>query len=389
MTAARPDDDIGILHADLDAFYASVEQRDDPALRGRPVVVGGGVVLAASYEAKALGIRTTMPGRQALRLCPGLIVRSPRFAAYSEASRAVFTIFHDITPVVEALSIDEAFLDVSGLRRLSGPPLTIAQALRRRVLDEAGLPISVGIARTKYLAKVASALSKPRGLLVVAAAEERRFLHALPVERLWGVGQVTAEALRRAGWATVADLAHADPTAVEAAVGPAAARHLLGLAHGRDARRVDPHVSRRSIGAQQALGPATRSLDRIDAALLELVDRVAGRLRRAGRTARTITLRLRFGDFRRSTSSSTVPVPTQDTGELVLAARRLLLTRGADIERDGLTLVGIALSGLDGHGAQLTLPFDDRETGRLDAVVDAVHERFGGAALRRAVHVRE
>lgn len=389
MPPALPDDDIGILHADLDAFYASVEQRDEPALRGRPVVVGGGVVLAASYEAKALGIRTTMPGRQARRLCPDLIVRPPRFAAYSEASAAVFAIFHDITPVVEALSIDEAFLDVSGLRRLTGHPLTIAGALRSRVQDEVGLPISVGIARTKYLAKVASALSKPHGLLVVPAAEERRFLHALPVERLWGVGRVTSGALHRAGWSTVADLAHADPSAVEAVVGPAAARHLLDLAHGRDTRRVDPHVSRRSIGAQQALGRATRSLPDVDAALLELVDRVARRLRRARRTARTVTLRLRFGDFRRSTSATTLSVPTHETSELLTAARRLLLTRAADIAREGLTLVGIALSGLDDHGEQLTLPFEDRDPGRLDAAVDAVHERFGSAALRRAVHVRE
>lgn len=374
----------GVLHADLDAFYASVEQRDEPSLRGRPVIVGGGVVLAASYEAKARGVRTAMPGRQARRLCPEAVVRSPRFEA-----RAVFAIFRDVTPVIEPLSIDEAFLDVSGLRRLRGPALPIAAALRERVRAEVGLPISVGVARTKYLAKVASALSKPEGLLLVPRESELTFLHALPVERLWGVGDVTAQSLHQAHIRTVADIARTDEAELAAVIGPAAARHLSALAHGRDPRRVDPGVRRRSIGAQHALGPPARSEREIETVLLGLVDTVSRRLRAAGLTARTVTLRWRFGDYRRATSSRTLRVPTHDTGEIARVAAALLGERSRDIRRDGLTLVGVALSGLDHHGAQLALPLDGEPDPRLDDALDAVRQRFGTGAVRRAVHVRE
>ncbi|MFD1860859.1 DNA polymerase IV [Aeromicrobium camelliae] len=379
----------GILHADLDAFYASVEQRDEPSLRGRPVIVGGGVVLAASYEAKARGVRTAMPGRQARRLCPEAVVRSPRFEAYTAASRAVFAIFRDVTPVVEPLSIDEAFLDVSGLRRLRGPALPIAAALRDRVRVEVGLPISVGVARTTYLAKVASALSKPEGLLLVPRESELTFLHALPVERLWGVGDVTARSLHQARIRTVADIARTDEAELAAVIGPAAARHLSALAHGRDPRRVDPGVRRRSIGAQHALGPAVRSEREIETVLLGLVDTVSRRLRAGGLTARTVTLRWRFGDYRRATSSRTLRVPTHDTAQIARVAAALLGERSRDIRRDGLTLVGVALSGLDRHGAQLALPLEGEPDPRLDDALDAVRQRFGTSAVRRAVHVRE
>lgn len=375
-----------ILHADLDAFYASVEQRDDPRLRGRPVIVGGGVVLAGSYEARARGVRTAMGGRQALRLCPDAIVVPPRFDAYVDASRAVFAIFHDTTPVVQALSIDEAFLDVSGLRRLRGPALPIARELRERVQAETGLPISVGVARTPYLAKVASALAKPDGLLAVPIDGELQFLHALPVERLWGVGDVTATKLHAARVRTVADVARLTPGELVTIVGKATGHHLHALAHGQDPRNVQTTTSRRSIGAQHALRSG-RPFAEADIALLALCDKVGQRLRRAKRTAATVTLRLRFGDFRRSTSSRTLPRPTESTSQISEVARGLLLARRTEIETEGITLVGVALSGLDGHGAQLALPLEGEADPALDATLDAVAQRFGTAAVRRGSHV--
>ena len=243
-----------ILHADLDSFYASVEQRDDPALRGRPVIVGGGVVLAASYEAKAYGVRTAMGGRQARRLCPHAIVVSPRMSAYSQASDAVFEVFHDTTPLVEPLSVDEAFLDVSGLRRVSGTPVEIAARLRAQVRDRVGLPITVGIARTKFLAKVASQEAKPDGLLLVPPDRELAFLHPLPVRRLWGVGVKTAEKLHVHGIETVADVAELGESTLAAMVGGAMGRQLFALSRNIDRRRVVTGVRRRSVGAQRALG---------------------------------------------------------------------------------------------------------------------------------------
>src|SRR5512134_1665558 len=243
-----------ILHADLDAFFASVEQRDDPCLRGRPVIVGGGVVLAASYEAKAFGIRTAMGGRQARRLCPHAVVVPPRMSAYSDASKAVFAVFEDTTPLVEGLSIDEAFLDVRGLERLAGPAPEIAAQLRRRVLEEVGLPITVGIARTKFLAKVASGVAKPNGLLVVPPEDELGFLHPLPVERLWGVGRVTSAKLHDRGLHTVGQVAALDEAMLVHLLGRASGRHIHALAHNRDPRRVRTGLRRRSIGSQRALG---------------------------------------------------------------------------------------------------------------------------------------
>ncbi|HEY6696390.1 MAG TPA: DNA polymerase IV [Solirubrobacteraceae bacterium] len=374
-----------ILHADLDAFYASVEQRDDPELRGRPVIVGAGVVLAASYEAKARGVRTAMGGRRARQLCPDAIVVSPRFPAYVEASKAVFEIFDDTTPLVEGLSIDEAFLDVRGLRRISGTPRQIALRLKARVLEEVGLPITVGVARTKFLAKVASGVAKPDGLLVVPPSGELHFLHPLPVERLWGVGPKTSEKLHEAGITTVGEVARlAEETLVDL-VGRAAGRHLHALAHNRDPRRVEVGRRRRSIGSQRALGRGRRSPDELDAFLVGLIDRVARRLRRARRVFRTVVLRLRFDDYTRVTRSHTLPEPTDQTDAALATARALLAAALPLIERKGITLIGVSLSNLEDTDEQLVLPFE-RKTA-LDAVLDRVRERFGSAAITRGVLV--
>jgi DNA polymerase IV len=373
-----------ILHADLDAFYASVEQRDDPDLRGRPVIVGAGVVLAASYEAKAYGVRTAMGGAQARRLCPRAAVVKPRMSAYSEASKAVYRVFEDTTPLVEGLSIDEAFLDVRGLRRLSGTPIEIAVRLRRRVRERVGLPITVGVARTKFLAKVASGVAKPDGLLVVQPDRELAFLHPLPIERLWGVGPVTARKLRELGITTVGQVARIPEGVLVSILGRAAGRHLHALAHNRDPRPVDVRRRRRSMGSQRALGRSPRSPDAVEADLAALVDRVTRRMRDAGRVGRTVVLRLRFDDFSRATRSHTLARATAQTQTILGTARGLLKTAMPMIERDGLTLVGVAVANFDDGGAvQLTLPLDRRDA--LDAALDEVRERFGPAAVTRAV----
>ena len=375
-----------ILHADLDSFYASVEQRDDPRLRGRPVIVGGGVVLAASYEAKRRGVRTAMGGSEARRLCPQAIVVSPRMSAYTEASKAVFEIFNDATPLVEGLSIDEAFLDVRGLRRISGTPEEIAKRLKRDVLEHVGLPITVGVARTKFLAKVASAVAKPDGLLVVPPDGELEFLHPLPVERLWGVGPVTASKLHACGIAKVGEVARLDEEQLCSLLGRAAGRHLHALAHNRDPRRVVVGRRRRSMGAQRALGRKLRTREALDAVLVGLVDRLTGRLRKAERVCRTVTLRLRFDDFTRATRSHTLLESTDRTDAVLALARELLAAMMPTIEEKGLTLVGITLGNLENDGAvQLALPFDRRGAGALDAALDDVRERYGAEAITRAV----
>ncbi|HXV33503.1 MAG TPA: DNA polymerase IV [Gaiellaceae bacterium] len=375
-----------ILHADLDAFFASVEQRDDPALRGRPVIVGGGVVLAASYEAKAYGVRTAMGGRRALRLCPHAVVVPPRMAAYSEASKAVFRVFEDTTPRVEGLSIDEAFLDTRGMERLSGSPAEIAARLRCEVRERVGLPITVGVARTKFLAKVASGVAKPDGLLVVPPDGELAFLHPLPVERLWGVGPVTAGRLHRLGIATVRQVAEFPEAALITILGRAAGRHLHALAHNRDPRPVERRRRRRSIGSQRALGRRPRSAGEIDAVLVGLVDRVTRRMRAAGRAGRTVVLRLRFDDFSRATRSQTLSRATAETQSILAAVRELLRTAEPEIARRGLTLVGLAVTNFDdGRMRQLELPFAAPGWNALDAALDEVRERYGADAVMRAV----
>ena len=355
-------------------------------LRGRPVIVGGGVVLAASYEAKAHGIRTAMGGRQARRLCPQAIVVPPRMSAYAEASKAVFRVFDDTTPLVEGLSIDEAFLDVRGMARLAGTPQQIAVELRRKVLELVGLPITVGVARTKFLAKVASGVAKPDGLLVVPTDGELAFLHPLAVERLWGVGPVTAAKLRARGIATVGQVALLPPETLVAMLGPGVGRHLHALAHNRDPRPVRVGRRRGSIGSQRALGRSPRSQADVDAAVIGLVDRVTRRLRAAGRVGRTVVLRLRFGDYTRATRSHTLPHATAQTEAILAAARGLLAASLQEIERRGLTLVGVAVTNLESEDAvQLALPFDAASRDALDAALDEVRARFGTNAVTRAV----
>jgi DNA polymerase-4 len=371
-----------ILHADLDAFYASVEQRDAPQLRGRPVLVGGGVVLAASYEAKARGVRTAMGGRAALALCPDAVVVPPRMSAYSEASRAVFAIFEDTAPTVEGISIDEAFLDVRGLEHIAGLPSEIAARLRSRVRDEVGLPITVGVARTKFLAKVASAVGKPDGLLIVPLGEELRFLHPLAVERLWGVGRVTAAKLRARGITTVGEIAAMEESMLVGIVGRAAGRHLHALARGHDPRPVQTRRRRRSIGAQRALGRRPRPRHEIAASLTALVDRTTRRLRAARRLCRTVVLRLRFGDYARATRSHTLSEATDHTPTILAVALGLLRAAGELIARRGLTLIGVALGNLADRGAvQLELPLDKAR--HLDTTLDEVRDRFGAGAITR------
>ena len=375
-----------ILHADLDAFYASVEQRDDPRLRGRPVIVGAGVVLAASYEAKAFGVRTAMGGAHARRLCPRAVVVPPRMSAYSEASRAVFRVFDDTSPLVEGLSIDEAFLDVRGMERIAGTPLEIAARLRRDVREQVGLPITVGVARTKFLAKVASGVAKPDGLLVVPPDGELAFLHPLPVERLWGVGPATAKKLHERRISTVGEVARLDEAVLVAMLGRASGRHLHALAHNRDPRPVVVGRRRRSIGSQCALGRSRKTPDAVDAVLVSLVDRVTRRMRLAGRVGRTVVLRLRFGDFSRATRSHTLERPTAHTQTILSTARWLLAGATPEIERRGLTLVGVAVANLDDDGAlQLVLPLDRFSGSALDAALDEVRRRFGSTAVTRAV----
>jgi DNA polymerase IV len=376
-----------ILHADLDAFFASVEQRDNRALRGKPVVVGGGVVLAASYEAKAYGIRTAMGGRHARRLCPQAIVVPPRMSAYSEASKAVFEVFEDTTPLVEGLSIDEAFLDVRGLERLAGEAVDIAARLRWRVRDEVGLPITVGVARTKFLAKVASGVAKPNGLLCVPPENELGFLHPLPVERLWGVGRVTAAKLHDRGLRTVGQVAALDEAVLVYLLGQASGRQLHALAHNRDPRRVQTGRRRRSIGSQRALGRRPKSFEEIDSSVIAIVDRVSRRLRSARRRCRTVILRLRFDDFTRATRSLTMPRLTDQSQEILSAARALLAASQPLIEQRGITLVGLSLTNLeDTDPLQLTLTEDWRPHA-LDAALDQVKDRYGSAAITRAVLV--
>jgi DNA polymerase-4 len=374
------------MHADLDAFYASVEQRDNPRLRGRPVLVGGGIVLAASYEAKACGVRTAMGERQARALCPDAVVVPCRFDAYVEASKAVFDVFRDTTPIVEPLSIDEAFLDVRGLRAIRGTSVAIATQLRADVRDKVGLAVTVGVANTKFLAKVASGVGKPDGLLVVPVGGEIDFLHPLPVRRLWGVGAVTETKLHAYGVTTVAQVAELDERTLVAMLGLASGRHLHSLAHNRDPRRVDTGRRRRSIGAQSAFGRRRMSDADLDARLLMLVDRVCRRLRAANRVCRTVTLRLRFYDFTRATRSYTLPAPTADTFAVLVALRRLFAENAALIREQGITLLGVTLANLDSADAmQLELPFRRRSDTDLDTAVDRVRDKYGTKALSRGV----
>jgi DNA polymerase-4 len=376
--------EVTILHADADAFFASVEQRDDPRLRGRPVVVGGGVVMAASYEARAFGIRGGMGGRRARRLCPHVEVVQPRFSAYIEASKALFDVFRASAPKVEGLSLEEAFLDVSGLERISGTPREIAMRLKREVREQVGLPITVGLARTKVLAKMASRAAKPDGLLVVEPDQELAFLYPLPVEALWGVGTATAKKLRDRGIASVGQLAELRQEDAIAILGRAAGRHLHAIARNRDPRRVRPNRRRRSIGSQSALGRRRKSRAELESVIVTLVDRVSRRMRAAGRSGRTVTLRLRFDDFSRSTRSRALAEPTAATEPILATARALLSAAMPALEQRGCTLLGVTVTCLEQDSGQLALPLERRDARALDSALDELHDRFGPGAVTRA-----
>lgn len=375
-----------ILHADLDSFYASVEQRDDPRLRGRPVAVGGGVILAASYEAKRRGVAAPMAEHLARRCCPDLVVVPPRFDAYTEASRQVFDVFHDTTPLVEGLSIDEAFLDVGGLRRIAGEPVDIARRLRAAVAERVRLPITVGVARTKFLAKVASGVAKPDGLLVVEPDREIEFLHPLPVGRLWGVGPVTERKLHDRGIRTVGEVASLAEAHLVAMLGPGGGRHLHALAHNRDPRPVEVGKRRGSIGSQSALGRGPKSFETLEALLLGIVDRVTRRMRRADRIGRTVTVRFRYDDFTRATRARSLVAPTAATEIIAEVALSVLRAERATITERGLTLVGLSVGNLastEREPEQLLLPFGRKDRSQLDDTMDELRDRFGAGALVR------
>lgn len=375
-----------ILHADLDAFFASVEQRDDPSLRGKPVLVGGGIITAASYEAKSRGVSTPMGQAQALAICPDGIVLPPRGDAYSAASKEVMAILHEFSPTVEKISIDEAFMDGAGMEHIHGTPRQIAEKIRAAVRERAGLGITIGVARTKFLAKVASGAAKPDGLLVVEAEDEIDFLHPLPIEAVWGVGRVTSKKLRRRGIKTVGDIATTDVDTLCTVLGSSAGRRLHALANNQDPRQVAPRERRKSIGAQRAISKQPRTRAELESIIGSLVDRVSPRLRRADRSARTVVLSVRFGDFSRITRSKTLPAATTNSEEIYSALKELLAPEMDQIHELGITLIGISLANLD-DGAQLELAFDGPGHNEIDAMVDAVKERFGKDAIRRGAMV--
>ncbi|WP_354702069.1 DNA polymerase IV 1 [Paraconexibacter sp. AEG42_29] len=348
-----------ILHADLDAFFASVEQRDDPRLQGRPVIVGGGVVLAASYEARAHGVRSAMGGRRAQQLCPQAIVVPPRFEAYVAASREVFTILDALAGRVEHASIDEGYIEPGGEPLTTDGVREFASGLRRAVRDRAGLPISIGAAPSKVVAKIASAMAKPDGLLVVEPDGVLDFLHPLEVDRIPGVGPATGERLNAHGLVTVGDLAAAGEAALVEVLGKAGGRRLHAIAHGRETTRLQTTRRRRSYGAQRALGRRRLTDEELQEALDGLVERVANRMAARGARGRTVVLRLRYADFERGTRSYTLPRATGDARALGRVAATLLRDAARTIEQRGVTLVGVTISGIErDDDGQLVLPLD-------------------------------
>ncbi|WP_238007707.1 DNA polymerase IV [Dactylosporangium sp. AC04546] len=383
-------DDTGctVLHVDMDAFYASVEVRRRPELRGKPVIVGGagprGVVSAASYEARKFGVRSAMPGSRAQRLCPHAVFLPPDFAAYTEASRAVMAIFRDVTPLVEPLSLDEAFLDVAGARRLLGRPAEIAALIRRRVAEEQRLTCSVGVAPTKFMAKLGSTRAKPDGMVVIPADRVLEYLHPLPVAAVWGVGEKTAETLQRLGLKTVADLAAAPVGMLRAAVGDAAAVHLHELSWGRDPRRVISEHVEKSIGAETTFDVDVSNLSIIRRTMLALSTKVAQRLRHAGHAGRTVSVKIRLADFQTLSRSRTIEVPT-DVSREIFEIGWSLFQAARPGER--IRLIGVRVEGLvqaDGAPRQMTL--GERDHGWRDAerAADAVAARFGSGLVKPA-----
>ena len=384
-----------ILHADLDAFYASVEQLLVPSLRGKPIAVGGGVVLAASYEAKAFGIRSGMSGRRARELCPQLIFVGGHFKDYQRLGDAAIDVLNDFTPLVERISIDEAFADVAGCTHLFGPPVEIARAIRRRVREELGLPISVGVARTKHLAKIASQVAKPDGLVVVDPDTELKFLRDLPVELMWGVGRVTRARLADIGVLTIGQLAQTPGWSLERLLGPAASEKLTALAWNRDPRRINTRRHARSAGAQSALGRKPAQERIFIPTLRHLADRVASRLRAKSRPGRTVTVRVRFADLRSVTHSVTLNAPVSATAILAEVAEELVrsvLARHPD--EKSISLLAISVSHLEKLAdLQLELPLglegEERRPGTkrgmtrwmADRAVDMIRDRFGWEAV--------
>lgn len=384
-----------ILHADLDSFYASVEQLLDPSLRGKPIAVGGGVVLAASYEAKVFGVRGGMAGRRARELCPRLVFVSGHFKEYQRLGDAAIKVIHDFTPLVERISIDEAFLDVAGCTHLFGSPADIAQTIRQRVRAETGLPISVGVARTKHLAKIASQVAKPDGLVVVDPGRELEFLHPLPVELMWGVGPVTKTRLAELGVHTIGQLAQMPGRSLEGLLGPAAGEKLSELAWNRDPRRIRAHRRSSSAGAQSALGRKPAEERVFVPVLRHLADRVATRLRAKSRPGRTVTIRVRFADLRSVTRSITLDAPISATAILAKMSEQLVRTVLADHpDERAISLLAISVSHLEQQSdLQLELPLglegDERRPGTrrgmacwmADRAVDAIRDRFGWEAV--------
>lgn len=382
-----------IMHADLDAFYASVEQMLDPSLKGRPVLVGNGVVVAASYEARAYGVRAPMPTRDALDMCPRAVVVDGHFSLYLEMSSQVMAIFEDATPVVEQISVDEAFLDVSGTAHILGPPSAIARAIRRRVRSEVGLPLSVGVASTKFLAKIASARAKPDGLVVVPVGSELDFLHPLPVEALWGVGRVTALKLHRLGVQTIGELAELSQDSLSPLLGRASSLALRSLAWNHDPRPVQGGRRSGSVGSQQALGRGLDDREAMRSVVKGLADRVGRRLRSKGRSGYTLTVRARFPGPKLATRSHTLPSPTSSTAALA-ALGDDLLERALAANGERVTLIGLSVSNLTDTGSvQLELELDgghalrsgstaDQSGRRIDERVDEVRRRFGSGSLR-------
>ena len=382
-----------ILHADLDAFYASVEQLLNPELRGRPVLVGGGVVVAASYEARAFGVRAPMPTRDALRLCPRAVVVEGAFGRYLELSDQVMAIFEDATPVVEQISIDEAFLDVSGTTHLLGKPSDIARELRRRVRDEVGLPLSVGVASTKFLAKIASARAKPDGLVMVDFGTELAFLQPLPVEALWGVGRVTASHLHRLGIGTIGELAEVDSSALAPVLGRGNSGALRALSRNQDPRPVRGGRRAGSVGSQQALGRGLSDVEEMSVVVLGLADRIGRRLRAQDRSGSTLSVKVRFPGPRLVSRSHTLPSPTSSTAALANLGAELVRRAFEAGEAEPVTLIGLSVSNLTtdqhlppefeiDHGDVLRAgSVEDLRRRSIDKSVDEVRERFGGESV--------
>jgi DNA polymerase-4 len=390
-----PPDDTGctVLHVDMDAFYASASLVDRPELRGRPVIIGGSgrsVVLAATYEARAFGVTSAMPMARARRLCPQAVVLPPQHARYAAMSEAVMATFHAVTDLVEPLSLDEAFLDIAGAQRRMGPPTMIAQWLRDTIADEQGITCSVGVASSKFVAKLASGLAKPDGLLVVPQAEVLTFVHQLPVAALWGVGDRTEEALVRLGLRTVGDIAHTPLDTLRRALGEASGSHLHDLAWARDPRRVEPAHREKSIGSDETFAHDIDDPVAIHRELLKLADRTAARVRAAGLVGRTVSVKVRFADFTTITRSRTLRDPTDVSRDIFATARALFDALG--LQRARIRLVGVRLEGLAPvEGAALQPRLDDPQHGWRDAdrAVDRASARFGAGIVRPASLVRD